>query len=280
MPQQESLQFSINGDFITKLALEQLYKCNNLPYAIELLRACIKSESMTEAETLQTIIDILNGKAAITGVYPTESYRIVPATPKKGQSILEWVKQREDRIQSLEKENHTLTQQMLCINETLDNRQKLNINSIWQDDYGEEGNIFTLDDTYLTDEFDTIPDYMQLSPEVKDFLDRYTSDDDISNDYGWLEPDGTFHALEWGEHQIWAYNYLKEQNKITDTFEGNEGDILYKQGWVLLHNPSLGTAQPTFNPAHRLTKAQREFLFNYYTDRHKPDLAHQYFNED
>ena len=85
MPQQESLQFSINGDFITKLALEQLYKCNNLPYAIELLRACIKSESMTEAETLQTIINILNGKAAITGVYPTESYRIIPATPKKGQ---------------------------------------------------------------------------------------------------------------------------------------------------------------------------------------------------
>ncbi len=32
-----------------------------------------------------------------------------------------------------------------------------------------------------------------------------------TEDYGWLEPDGTFHGAEWGEHQEWAQNYMNEK---------------------------------------------------------------------
>lgn len=33
---------------------------------------------------------------------------------------------------------------------------------------------------------------------------------EIKCDYGWLEPNGTFHAVEWGLHGQWANEYLDE----------------------------------------------------------------------
>lgn len=40
-----------------------------------------------------------------------------------------------------------------------------------------------------------------------------------------------------------------------------------ERGWVLLHNPSRGIAFPTKNPVKEYTKAQREFLYDYYMER-------------
>lgn len=45
------------------------------------------------------------------------------------------------------------------------------------------------------------------------------------------------------------------------------GDFLTDRGWVLLHNPSQGIAIPTTSPGKRYTKAQKEFLYQYFIDR-------------
>lgn len=45
------------------------------------------------------------------------------------------------------------------------------------------------------------------------------------------------------------------------------GDWLVERGWVLLHNPSRGIAFPTKNPVKEYTKAQKEFLYDYYMER-------------
>ena len=58
------------------------------------------------------------------------------------------------------------------------------------------------------------------------------------------------------------------------------GDWLVERGWVLLHNPSRGIAFPTKNPVKEYTKAQKEFLFGYFTDRGKDDLARKYLEDD
>lgn len=111
-------------------------------------------------------------------------------------------------------------------------------------------------------------------------------------EYGWLEPDGTFHGVEWGEHQEWAQNYMNEkfpkeamdgdidlQTKCNVGLIG-AGDWLVERGWVLLHNPSQGIAFPTKNPVKEYTKAQKEFLYDYYMERDCKKEANAIWQED
>ena len=74
-------------------------------------------------------------------------------------------------------------------------------------------------------------------------------------------------------HEEWAADHVAE-------FYGDEheekqqearkyisyGDFLTDRGWVLLHNPSQGIAIPTTSPGKRYTKAQKEFLYQYFID--------------
>lgn len=117
-------------------------------------------------------------------------------------------------------------------------------------------------------------------------------EDHTTEDYGWLEPDGTFHGVEWGEHQEWAQNYMNEkfpkeamdgdidlQTKCNVGLIG-AGDWLVERGWVLLHNPSQGIAFPTKNPVKEYTKAQKVFLYDYYMERDCKKEANAIWQED
>ena len=44
-------------------------------------------------------------------------------------------------------------------------------------------------------------------------------------------------------------------------------DYLVRRGWVLLHNPQQGIAIPTRDITREYTKAQKEFLYDYYMER-------------
>ena len=125
------------------------------------------------------------------------------------------------------------------------------------------------------------------------FMKRMMDEENhTTEDYGWLEPDGTFHGVEWGAHQEWAQNYMSEkfpeeamngdidlQTKCNVGLIG-AGDWLVERGWVLLHNPSLGIAFPTKNPVKEYTKAQREFLYDYYMERDCKKEANAIWQED
>ena len=56
------------------------------------------------------------------------------------------------------------------------------------------------------------------------------------------------------------------------------GDWLVERGWILLHNPSQGIAFPTKNPVKRYTKAQQDFLYDYYMERGKEKEANAIYN--
>lgn len=55
---------------------------------------------------------------------------------------------------------------------------------------------------------------------------------------------------------------------------------LVERGWVLLHNPSQGIAFPTKNPVKEYTKAQKEFLYDYYMERDCKKEANAIWQED
>ena len=98
-------------------------------------------------------------------------------------------------------------------------------------------------------------------------------------DYGWLEPNGDFHQVEWGEHQYWAGKYVEEN--FPEQYEEilNPGDWLVDRGWVLLNNPSQGVAFATGSLVRDMTKAQKEFLYDYYIERDCKDEANALWDE-
>ena len=116
--------------------------------------------------------------------------------------------------------------------------------------------------------------------------------DGHEDNYGWLAPNGEFCPVEWGDHQGWAHEKVLDLGLIKDdeiwtdcegnehyVWTGEEGDILVDRGWVLLHNPSRGVALVTKNPARPLTKAQNEFLYNYYEDRGLMSKAYEFMED-
>ena len=130
------------------------------------------------------------------------------------------------------------------------------------------------------------------------FMKRMMDEEDhTTEDYGWLEPDGTFHGVGWGDHQEWANNYLEEKLTEEERFNAmieinasgmakcsadivGAGDYLIRRGWVLLHNPSQGIAIPTRDFSREYTKAQKEFLYDYYMERNCKKEANAIWQED
>lgn len=59
------------------------------------------------------------------------------------------------------------------------------------------------------------------------------------------------------------------------------GDVLvYKLNWVLLDNPAQGVARVTRDISKRLTKPQKEFLYDYYMKRNCVREAKEFLDED
>lgn len=143
---------------------------------------------------------------------------------------------------------------------------------------------------------ETVEDKQQEA--LDGFIKRMTDQEEHSTeDYGWLEPNGTFHAVEWGNHQEWANNYLEKNLTPEEQFDAmveintsgmaksgtdvvGAADYLVKRGWILLHNPTQGISFPTSNPTGRITKAQKEFLYDYYTERNCEKEANAVWEED
>ena len=101
-----------------------------------------------------------------------------------------------------------------------------------------------------------------------------TTDADMiekETEYGWLEPSGKFHPVEFAKHQTWAAKYLLklveegiisfEEARLKD--DKNCGDLLTERGWVLIHNPSQHNIKITRDLSKRLTKAQADYLYDF-----------------
>lgn len=275
----KSISFSIQGEFVTSFGRDKLFQQHDLKGAIHFLTGCLQSDELSEKEIEQMAYDILNGRAKVVGTYPNDNYHFEYIEKQKdandiSDAITECYQQLEN-AELISKKfafiESFLTEQYPSIAERMNN---------------------LYDETYDEPLFETKTDECSYQDAMlNSFMERMKTDTD--DDYGWLEPNGTFHPVEWGEHENWAQNYAKDNMSHDDWFQASTpsensiigvittyGDYLVKQGWILLHNPAQGIALITKSPDKPMTKHQKEFLYQYYIDRNQHKTANEIWKEN
>lgn len=250
-----NITFSIQGEFITKLARKKCHMEHDMDYAVQLLTGCLQSDALTDDEIHDMVINILDGRAEIRGTYPGDDYGYFTLDkPDPNWNLATTLAKQSNEIKDL-KEQLRLAQDKLLY--------------LCDNNYISDRAIRELQREFHEPATDMEPELNDTASAMLDsYLKRMKSD--TSDDYGWLEPNGTFHPVDWGDHQKWADEYLQShlsEDEYIDTTGLYPGDWLINHGWVLLHNPSQGIAIPTKNNAKRYTKSQQDFLYNYYIER-------------
>lgn len=273
MGEVREISFSVDGHFITQLAREELCK-GNFDHAMDLLMSCMEGTDLPKCRIREMAFSILDGYAEISGTYPGDDY---------GYTYLDEKDQNWDIggvIKKLYEENERLKEEL--------NQMTGRYNTAM-----EHVPDYKIDDVLVaTGQKDPA---LPMSPMLHSFLQRAADEENHSTeDYGWLEPSGKFHEVDWCNHQEWAEKYIREnmteeewltagihmpdqvQTAVYNTF----GDYLISRGWVLLHNPYQGTAIPTRDESRTYTKAQKEFLYDYYIERGCISQANEIYEEE
>lgn len=276
MEQTHTLKFGITGEFITKLAREWFYiEGREFDKVMKLLTDSMAGTDTPKATIRRYAEDILIGRAELKGNTADGTYHLEVYEPEEQQKMPDnmniW-KALEKNIRErkrLQEELDEMTERYAVAMEHLSDSKQQDVLR----ELGEE--IEEDQETSLLDSF------------MKRWKDE---DEHTTEDYGWLEPNGTFHPVEWCGHHDWAEEYLREHEPAADSEVDMQikcnigligaGDWLIERGWVLLHNPMQGIAFPTKNPIKDYTKAQREFLYDYYMERNCRKEANAIWEED
>lgn len=279
----KTMTFSVEGEFITRLAREWMF-CEGREFetVMDLLLSCMGGTEMSEKELRRRAEDVLIGRAEFSGNTANGTFCMTaydaneqPDIPERFNIFCRYSEEIRKRKEA-EKEKEMYMEwyevAMEYVPESLKNEVRRETGQPIESRYG--------------------------SDLLDGFMGRMLDEEKHSTeDYGWLAPDGTFYEVEWGNHQEWANNYLKEHlseeeqkaalieiNVSGMTKSGTDimgaADYLVRRGWVLLHNPSQGIAIPTRNPLKRYTKVQQEFLYDYYMERGKEKEANAVYEEE
>lgn len=278
------VHWEVEGKYVTDMARRLCFEENKFHGAVDLLMSCLVTDELTYEERVILALKILNGNAEIVGRYPNEDYGVEDTDSQTPVTeLFKFFDKTNEKLKEKEKEIKEWQEKFLFLAEYLaeEGDWKLReVNREYRNAFDEE--LFDLGKEQTTTRME--------NSMLESFLDRMSSDS--SDDYGWLETDGTFHPVEWGDHEKWASEWLKankpfsefaelywlEQNGERQHITG--GDVLvFKLHWVLLHNPFQGIAEPKYDMTRTLTKAQKEFLFDYYIERGKTDKANALFVE-
>lgn len=289
MSERKHLHFSIDGEFITNMAREKFFMDKDLAGALRLLRSATVNDRMSSDEQLMLCLQILHGAASIVGNSDDESYGVcyrddIDERPTDLSSIALLISDMAAKLDSLKKENHDMTNKISFLAGQFSDFKLQEINSDYYNETGEY--LFSLmpipDWKKSENQYDGMSDMLSSYLKQRKYEQKMLeNDEEPENDYGWLEPDGTWHPVEWGFHSDWANNWLNENMPFKDNPEiywhidknGNRrhitgGDVLVLSlNWVLLDNPYHGIAHITRNQNKKMTKAQKEFLYDYYIQR-------------
>lgn len=291
MIETKQLHFSVEGEYITMVAREKLYRDRDLASAVRILRSSLISDRISPDEQLILCLQILHGAASIKGRSGTDSYRVevrddIEERPTDLSNIAGMLLDMKKQTDRLEKENRDLASRFFFLSTHLDKRKLTSINNDYYEETGEPMFPDMKIRKWMAD--DREPDDMLSSflAQRRRENERQENGEELE-DYGWLEPNGTFHPVAWGQHETWAGNWLKEYRPFSEypdlywhTDEDGcrhyitGGDVLvYSLGWILLHSPWQGLAEPTKDPDRKLTKAQKEFLFDCFTKQGRAEKA-------
>lgn len=289
-----TVHFSVNGEFITNLAREKLFIQKDLAGAIRLLRSATCSDQIDSDKQLMICLQILHGAAWIKGNSDEDDYGLdcredIETRPTELSSISQLIADMAQKIEDLERENHENMVKVGFLADQLDDWEVSRVNADYYNEYGEPlfPNI-------------PIPSWARAENQLpamdsmlSEYLEQRKRDDVVDEDgepvcdYGWLEPDGTWHPVEWGNHSGWAKDWLEEYMPYKEHPEiynhtdahGNKhhienGDVLvYSLGWILMDSPHQGKARPTRDMSRNMTREQKEFLYDYYIERDRHEEA-------
>lgn len=255
------MQFGVTGEFITQIAREWFYTGEkSIETIMELLKYSMTGTDETESQIKRHAEDVLIGRAALKGNTADGTYHMEIYDPGEEEKLPAHMDiwKMSQLLRDSRKELYRMQERFLIAMEHLSEREQREVRR----ELGEE----------------TEEDRLKLN--LYKYIDRMMDKEEhTTGDYGWLEPNGTFHEVEWGWHQKWADEYV-EQN-FPDQYEDilEAGDWLTERGWVLLHNPSQGTAFATGSLVRDMTKAQKEFLYDYYMERNCKTEANEIWEE-
>lgn len=103
--------------------------------------------------------------------------------------------------------------------------------------------------------------------------------------YGFINPKGEYIPVSWCNHSEWASNYLKEELDkkqwflLLGKYNYSTTDILVKHfNWILIDNPQQG--EGIVQTGEKITKAQKETLFDYYIFFNREKEAKKIYEEE
>ena len=306
--EKRTLSFGITGEFITKVAREWFF-IEDKPYSVveELLLSCMCGTDTPEGQLKLMAQDLLLGRAEFRGNSWDDTFRYVTLDqPANLNLFAEFAKARK-KIKSLKDELDSTSGKYIALLDALRMWYDGDLADAVESIEDQDAKDLIIDLMALHDQvlLEYSPGYGRTVkfPDTEDevvvrkttgepILDSYMAQQHIEekhkDNYGWLEPDGTFHPVPWCDHQEFASEVIRERGWWDefdrwddDTSIYCNGDFLTRvKGWVLLHNPGRGVAFVTRDEGKRLTKAQREFLFNYYFDRGEKAKAAEYLEDE
>lgn len=310
--EKRTLSFGITGEFITKVAREWFF-IEHKPYSVveDLMLSCMCGTDTPEGQLKLMAQDVLIGKAEFRGNSWDGSFRYVildePATTNIFEEYCklyaEMNRIKTDSEKTAKKYNTMFEALRLWIEDDIEGAVEecdddgdlrdtiLKLLSMYGEvtiTYGPGG--------YKRVYYQGSDDPVEVAPAstgeplVDDFFAQKNIESKYEDNYGWLEPDGTFHPVEWCNHQSFAQKVIEERGWEDEFFciesfsKGRlhlSGDFLTKKkGWVLLHNPGQGMAIVTREECRPLTKPQREFLFDYFYKRGQTAKAKEYLEDE
>lgn len=126
-------------------------------------------------------------------------------------------------------------------------------------------------------------DEPELAKDVEDSISN-----ELELEYRFVTPKGDFLAGPWGSHTELAYQIIDNNDWYQEYYNwSNRHDksstdfLVYVKHYVLLHNPAVyGRVQITRNTEYRLTKAQKDFLYEYLMKDGQDILANHIMREE
>ena len=110
---ERTMTFSINGDFITRLAREKCHYEGKMEYAMNLLESCLESDEITDNERKGLAFAILDGRAEVTGTYPGDDYRFHYLDQRDERwNIARTLEKLHEKAEQAEKELHQVEEKL------------------------------------------------------------------------------------------------------------------------------------------------------------------------
>ncbi len=274
--EQKEIQMCIDCGGLMQLARERFYENHDIVSAMNILMGITNCDQLTKEEQEILCLEILMYKKDIVGIYPREEVRIIDCT-KKIYDFFGTIDNLSQKIKNSEEEYNSLLQKFLFLRDKTDESYLKALNDSY---YFETGEYLFEEDFAETsndeEELFKCKTYKKNDEEVESYLKRMADTQSHSTeDYGWLSPEGKFFDAPFGHHNEWARKYLEKNDPEFDEIYSDKcKDKLIELHWVLLDSPYGGIATPKFGH-FGMTKAQKEFLYDYYMERNLVDEANK-----